>query len=151
MVNSRAKGIKAELDAAKYFAAQGRPWEDARRKIETGWNNGHASSPDRGDLTGLPGLCVQVKNHAAPLVDTMLSRVLSETVAQAAVCGAMPLLLEKRAGAADVARWWAHLGSPEYVRIVTGAWRFVPSLHHVRVPLGCIVDDLRRYSLETIN
>jgi len=150
MVDSRGKGIKGERDSAAYFRAFGHPWQDARRLVSTGWSNGSTSSPDRGDLTGLPGLCVQVKNMARRLEGKLMADVWHATKQQASIdgLGRMPLILEKRAGSADVGRWWLHLASYDHVRLVTGRVMWVPSSHLVRVELGDVVNDLRLYSLE---
>jgi hypothetical protein len=152
MVNSRDKGAKGERDAAGYFRAFGPPWQDARRLVAAGWSNGSTSSPDRGDLTGLPGLCVQVKNMARRLEGKLLADVWAQTCAQARAAGdnPMPLILEKRTGCADVCRWWLWLNTDSYVRLVTGRWGWVAHPHLVRVELGDLVDDLRLYSLEKL-
>lgn len=151
MVNSRNKSIKqGEQPAARYFRAQGPPWQDARRLVAAGWSNSVTESQDAGDLTGLPGLCVQVKALKKPLVGKALADVFAETERQAAACGSgvVPLILEKRAGTTDVGRWWLWLTSAVYVRLVTGRWAWLPEPHLVRVELGAVIGDLRSFSLE---
>ena len=138
-VNSRRKGLSAEQAAARYFVAAGCP--DARRSVAAGWRNGATSSPDRGDIDGVPGIGIQVKNLAKPLVGKALADVWVETCAQAG--GRRPLLLEKRAGAADVGRWYAWLSSGFYLELLTGRRQLVMYDHLVRVELGSIIGDLR--------
>jgi hypothetical protein len=143
VVDRRTKGLTAERHAARYFAAQGPPWNEARRHVVTG----SVLAPDEGDIL-LPGLCVQVKNLAKPLTGKALDDVWAATTAQAATTGRMPLLLEKRAGTTDVGRWWLWLAGIDYVRVVTGRAQWTPRPHLVRVQLGDLVDDLRMFSRE---
>jgi hypothetical protein len=141
MVNSRAKGIGAEQAVARYFRdVAGCP--DARRSVAAGWRNGSTSSPDRGDIDGVPGLCVQVKNLARPLSGKLLDAVWDETRRQALVTQSVGIVVEKRIGTTDVGRWWMHTSSVFYVEIVTGRPRFVPNFHLVRVELGAVIGDL---------
>jgi hypothetical protein len=150
MVNSRAKGIdRGERPAARYFAAQGPPWDNTRRAVGAGWSNGTVGELDKGDIL-LPGLCVQVKNLAKPLTGKALDDVMAATQLQAEQTGRMPLLLEKRQGSADVGRWWLWMWNVDYVRVVTGRAAWIPNQHLVRVSLGDIVDDLRTFSRESL-
>lgn len=153
VVNSRTKGIQqGEQPAARYFKSQGPPWQDARRSVAAGWSNATTEFQDTGDLTGLPGLCVQVKALKKPLVGKELADVFAETERQAAASGpgVVPLILEKRAGTTDVGRWWLWLTSDVYVRLVTDRWVWLPEPHLVRVELGAVIGDLRSFSIEQV-
>ncbi len=146
MVNSRDKGIRAELDVAKYLAANGLP--DARRSVATGWSNATTEYQDAGDITGTPGLCFQVKNRAQPLVGKLLDDTWAETVRQAG--DRMPLIVEKRAGTADPGAWWLYTTSAWYVHLLVGVSRewFDPDAL-VRARLGDVIEYLARYSKDS--
>lgn len=147
MINGRAKGAAAEQQLAKYLRALGPPWSDARRSVSAGWSNGSTSQPDRGDLTGTPGLCFQVKNTQRPLVDKYLADTWRAVRAQAQAAGElMPLIVEKRSGAADPGRWWLWIAANDYVLVVVGRPCFIVAPHLVRVELGDVVNDLKIFS-----
>lgn len=147
-INSRAKGLTAERAVANYLVAQGEPWLEARRSVATGWSTKSTEHLDEGDIAGTPGLCFQVKNLARPLSGKLLIDTWRETQDQARPDTRVPLIIEKRAGSADVGRWWLHTGCRWYVRMVTGAWRWTGSPHLVRVEVGDVINDLRLYSIE---
>lgn len=142
MVNSRAKGIGAEQAVARYFRDTAH-CPDARRSVAAGWSNRSTSSQDRGDIEGVPGLCVQVKNLARPLVDKALTDVWAETCAQAVPGGRRPLIVEKRAGTTNVGFWWTHLDARFYLELVTGRAQLVLYNHLIRVALGDLMPNLR--------
>lgn len=146
-VNSRAKGVTAEQQLAAYLRAFGEPWSDARRSVSAGWRNGDARQPDRGDLTGVPGLCVQAKNLKRPLVGKLLADTWHEVRDQAVAAGGLiPIIVEKRTGSADPGRWWLWMSAADYVEVIVGRRQFVAAPHLVRVELGDVVSDLRIYS-----
>lgn len=148
MVNSRAKGIGAERAVANYLIfCDPVLWSGARRKVASGWSNGKTEYQDEGDVAGTPGLCFQVKNMARPLVGRLLDDIWSDTRAQALRGNRVPIIIEKRAGCADVGQWWAHLDNRFYVELLTGAPRLVMAdLHLVRVAFRDIVRPLRLWS-----
>lgn len=151
VINSRAKGIKGEQDLSRYLRSFGDPWLNARRLVSAGWSNGSTSQPDRGDLTGTPGLCVQSKNLARPLTGKLLADTWHEVRAQAVAVGVpdlVPLIVEKRTGAADPGRWWCWMSAADYIAVVAGRRMWVAAPHLVRVELGDVVNDLRIYSSE---
>lgn len=55
MSKAKQKGTAAESALVKFLAGQGFPY--AERRALTGAN-------DQGDITGIPGLCMEVKNHS---------------------------------------------------------------------------------------
>lgn len=136
-VDSRRKGITAEQHAARWFAEH--VHRDAYRVVRTGWSSNGRAAQDPGDLA-LPGLCVQVKNLARPLVGKLLLDTWEATVTQAG--DRQPMILEKRVGTADVGHWWLHLWSAFYVELVTYMPRYVASGHLVRVLAGDLASDL---------
>jgi len=141
MVNSRAKGIGAEQSVARYFRdVAGCP--DARRSVAAGWRNGSTSSPDRGDIDGVPGLCVQVKNLARPLIGKLLADTWAETLDQAAQGDRRPMIIEKTRSS-DVGCWWAHIDARFYVELVTGRPQLILHNHLMRTLLGDLMPSLR--------
>lgn len=145
-INSRRKGMTAEQDLARFLRGLGGPWADATRAVATGWRNGTTSHQDQGDIAGTPGLCWQVKNLASPLTGKALDDVWAQTRTQAGV-GRLPLLVERRTGAADPRRWWLWVSSVDYIAVVLGRPVFVPTgVHLVRVELGDVLDALWRHS-----
>lgn len=153
MVNSRNKGLTAERAVANYLKDNGFP--DARRSVATGWSTANSQLPDRGDIDGVRGLAIQVKNLARRLEGKLLIDTWRATVAQAAEMtrqtGAAhrPIIIEKRAGSADVGRWWLHTDTGILVRMLTGRWQWVgPNFCLVRVEVGDVINDLRIWSNE---
>lgn len=131
---------------AAYFRACG--MTSADRSVATGWNNGIRQSADAGDIKGIPGVCVQVKDWTGTgvLLDTRLASVLAETQAQCVAAGAVyPVLIEKRRQCADVGKWFAWLPANVYVALITGT-DINPYLevHPIRVELRYIVHHLSR-------
>jgi hypothetical protein len=141
MVNSRAKGIGAEQAVARYFRDVA-SCPDARRSVAAGWRNGSTSSPDRGDIDGVPGLCVQVKNLARPLAGKLLSDTWFETLEQAAASARRPMIIEK-CRSSDVGYWWAHVDARFYVELVTGCPQLILHNHLMRAQLGDLMPSLR--------
>lgn len=141
MVNSRTKGLTAERAVANYFKVHVSP--DARRSVATGWSNGSTEHQDLGDIDGVPGLCLSVKNLARRLEGKLLADTWTEVCRQALPNLYTAIIIEKRAGTTDVGKWWAHLSSSFYVELLTGRRQLVLNHHLVRVELGAIIDDLR--------
>ena len=145
-INGAVKGKTAERDVANYLKAHG--IETARRSVSTGTIH----TPDRGDIDGVPGFAIQVKNLARRLEGKLLADVWREACQQAVAMAQQsrasgieavsPVIVEKRAGSSDVGRWWIHMSDRVYVRMITGRWQWVgPSLHLVRVEVGDVIGD----------
>jgi hypothetical protein len=141
-INSRTKGLQAERDLANYLKANG--LTEARRSVVTG----SSTLADAGDIAGVPGFAIQVKNLARRLEGKLLAdtwhaacrQALSMSEQTGRHCSAM--IVEKRTGSADVGRWWLHTSSVTYLRMVTGknSWSgWGP--HLVRVEVGDVIGD----------
>lgn len=154
-INGRAKGLTAERAVADYLKANGFP--DARRSVSTGTIH----TPDRGDIDGVPGFAIQVKNLARRLEGKLLADTWAAACrqadarsvdalfrpAQSTACYAV--IVEKRAGTTDVGRWWLHTDDGIYVRMVAGRWVWTgASRHLVRVELGAVVREWSAWSRE---
>lgn len=159
MVNTAEVGKETERRVARYFRERG--WAGAERMVRTGFRNGAREVQDQGDLTGIPGICVQVKSlrskdkrHAGSdpnaAMELMVSTWLDETEQQReAARAALGILVVRRWTTPDPARWWCFLDLSELAALLdgtlgmardTGAHRLatVP----VRLELQAVVDIL---------
>lgn len=102
-------GKDTERRVAAYFRERG--LAGVERAVRTGFRAGGRSVDDVGDLTGIPGVCVQVKSlRPATRAEFMTGRWLAETEQQRAASGAsLGLLVVRRWGTTDVGRWWCFL------------------------------------------
>ncbi len=148
-INGRVKGLTAERAVANYLKANGFP--DARRSVSTGTIH----TPDRGDIDGVPGFAVQVKNLARRLEGKLLAdtwdAVVLQSISMTAQTGveSRPVVIEKRAGTTDVGRWWLHTDSGIYVRMITGRWQWTGvNFHLVRVEVGDVMREWSAWSRE---
>lgn len=141
-INGRRKGLTAEQHVATWFREHVHP--DSRRVVATGWSSRSGAQQDPGDVHA-PGLCVQVKALAKPLSGKLLADVWDATTRQAASVDRRPLLLEKRAGTADVGQWWLWLGSHFYIELVAGRPMWVGP-HLIRVQLGALTAELKYWA-----
>lgn len=92
MSKAKAKGTTAERDAVKYLRSAG--WPGAERRALSG-------NKDRGDIAGVPHVCIEVKAQARPEIAKWARELAVETVNAEADFG---LLVVKRAYK-PVARW----------------------------------------------
>ena len=92
-----ARGAKAERDLVVWLREHG--WPDACRARGEG-------TVDRGDIGGIPGVCVQVKAAAKPqYVMPRLRAAQQGAVVQA--WGRREVAVVKLPGVGDPAQWWA--------------------------------------------
>lgn len=108
--SSRYVGRETEQATARFLR---RYWPDATRAVRTAWATKDGVSDDPGDLYGVP-FAVQVKGHkrgAAQFVPgTALAEIWEEANNQALTSGLpFAVVIEKRQGTQDVARWFAWL------------------------------------------
>jgi hypothetical protein len=102
----------------------------------------------------VPWLCLQVKALARPLTGKLLADTWVATYDQAEALSLdtgrrhYPVIIEKRAGAADVGRWYAHLSSGFYVEVVVGRPQLILQPHLVRVELGDLMPHIRMWLSE---
>lgn len=141
---NRDKGLQFERDVAAYFRAHG--IDTAERSVSTGWSTANRSLADSGDIKGIPGITVQCKYLAKPLVDKALCDAMSETAMQCiAANNVIPLLVEKRHGVADVGYSYAWLPMQTLVFLTANAiW--CPSLDYARTELRHIIEYLVIFS-----
>ena len=126
---NRDKGLKSERDVAAYCRAHGMP--KAERRVAAGWDAGHRSDADLGDIKGIPGVCLQVKNvsgkYPRGLAGKALDELLIMTAMQTTASGAaLGLLIEKRAGHASPGDWWVHVPAHMFAALIFGIDPFSP-------------------------
>lgn len=91
---SRRKGARAEVALVNWLRSHG--WPDARRYLA-----GDGRQP--GDVDGIPGVCVEVKDQARHEINAWLRQVEEEAGPN------VPVLVVKPRGETDAGRWWAVL------------------------------------------
>jgi hypothetical protein len=123
MNKPKAIGTKAETAVARYLSANGFPYAEKRRP---------EGRRDRGDITGCPGVCIEVKGGDAAkyasdlLVADWLAETETERLNARADVGV--LVLQRRGvGPANAGRWWAVLTSHVVVRLTTSGAPLYPS------------------------
>lgn len=137
---NRRKGHVAERDLCRWLRAHGFP--GAERAVRTGFRTAGRASADPGDVTGTPGIVWSVKDCAVE----QTAQWLAEADAMLTAAGAdVALLVHKRRGHADPARWWCWLPLGMVVWIAHGGARppewLAPSerSYPVRMELGHVV------------
>jgi Holliday junction resolvase len=100
----RDKGARAEREFVSFLRREG--WPDARRYL-----SGDGLQP--GDIDGVPGVTIEVKNCAQLSIPAWLRQVEAE-----AAPGSLPVLAVRRPGLVDPGDWWAVLRWREMVGLL---------------------------------
>lgn len=95
MSKAKQKGTAAETAVVNYLKDKG------RKHVERRTLNG---SSDRGDIAGLPGVVIEVKNHARMELSQWLSELEVEMANDKADTG---VVIHKKKGTTDVGQWYA--------------------------------------------
>lgn len=107
MVNrSKIKGTSAETAVVGYLRQHGAP--HAERRALNGVN-------DRGDIAGIIGVCIEVKNHSRDNLPTWIDETVIEGVndhAQIAVCW------HKRRGTTDPGKWFVTMTGEQLIAVL---------------------------------
>jgi hypothetical protein len=112
------KGKWAERQVANYLRTAGFP--GAERTVRTGYLTKHRGMPDYGDIDGTPGISWQVKN-VEPARWSRVPIWLAQTEMQRGASRAdIGLLVVRRPGRADPARWWVWLMARALVDLGSG-------------------------------
>lgn len=93
---NKDKGRRAELAVGRYLNGQG--WAHAEPTRRSGW------SDDRGDIDGLPGVCLEVKAAQHFRREEWLAELAAEMVNARCQVGAV---IVKRWGTTEVGDWYA--------------------------------------------
>lgn len=106
---SKAKGSDAERAVVEHLRAHGFP--HAERRLA-------GATKDRGDIAGVPGVVIEVKNCER----TELGAWVDEAVLEQANDGAdYGLVWHKRRGRGDAGAWYATLPAAQLVRLLRQA------------------------------
>jgi hypothetical protein len=134
----KAIGTKAETAVARYLAANGFPYAEKRRP---------EGRRDRGDITGCPGVCIEVKggdaakNASDLLVADWLTETETERLNARADVGV--LVLQRRGvGPANAGRWWAILPAAVWGDLVYA--QLDGLTEHHRYPIRLLLADAVR-------
>lgn len=103
----KRKGSSAELAVAKWLRTWG--WVNAERS-RAGWTD------DRGDIDGVPGVCIEVKNCKSIDIPGWLSELDVEMDNADAWTGCV---LAKRRGSTDVDDWYAIMPARLWAELMT--------------------------------
>lgn len=95
MSKQKAKGTAAETAVVNWLKAQGRP--HVERRSLNGVN-------DRGDIAGIPGVVLEVKNHQRMVLSEWLEELAIEMKNDKAQTG---IVIHKKKGTTDVGKWYA--------------------------------------------
>jgi len=106
---SRRKGAAAENEVVKYLRAHGFPYAEKRLA---------GSDDPMGDITGIPGVVIEVKNHATLDLGGWVTQLVEELAFTKADVGAV---IHKRKGRTDVGDWYATLPAHLLVRLLVEA------------------------------
>lgn len=102
----KRKGSAAELAVAKWLNRLG--WVHAERS-RCGW------SDDRGDIDGIPGVCIEVKNEKRIDLPGYLRELEVEMINAKAWAGAV---IVKRRGSSDPADWYAVMPAQKWAELL---------------------------------
>lgn len=131
---SRNKGAKAERDLVAYLRTVG--FGGAERAVRTGYRTTDRVSADPGDVTGLGPIIVSMKDCAVE----ELAKWLAELDAMQGREFDVRLLIHKRSGKADPARWWCWMRTRILLRLIDES--YFAAGHYdapVRMELGHVV------------
>ena len=113
-----ARGAKAERDLVVWLREHG--WPDACRARGEG-------TVDRGDIGGIPGVCVQVKAAAKP--EYVMARLrAAQQGALAQAWGRREVAVVKIPGVGDPAKWWAATPAA-YRTVAAGVTMMLPATY----------------------
>jgi hypothetical protein len=122
MVNKpKMKGTMAESAVVSFLRTQGFPYAE-RLALQGG--------KDRGDITGIPGICIEVKNTQTYTLSSWLKEAMVEkenSGADFAFVAAKPRLI----GVTRVGMWMAAMMLSEFKRLVRAAGNPLTWDHHL--------------------
>lgn len=105
---SKAKGSKAELDVVKWLK-QWFPYADRRLA---------GATLDKGDISGIPGVTIEIKNHAKMDLAGWVAELETEMNNDSAWTGTV---LHKRKGTTDVGRWYCTQPASVWIELLRRA------------------------------
>jgi hypothetical protein len=105
----KAKGSGAERGVVEYLRAHGFP--HAERRLA-------GSAKDRGDIAGVPGVVIEVKNCERTDLGAWIAEAAVEQANDGAAYG---LVWHKRRGRSDAGQWYATLPAAQLVQLLREA------------------------------
>lgn len=106
---SKTKGTAAESAVVSYLQEKG--WKGAERRALQG-------VLDRGDISGVVGVCFEVKNQKAQDLSGWIAELAKEIVNAKAETGAV---IHKKRGKSNVGDWYATMPMSIYVELLKKA------------------------------
>ena len=111
MSRNKAKGTSAETAVVNYLIANG--YIHAERRALAGVN-------DKGDIAGLPGVCIEVKAHKSYSIPAWLKELAAEKVNAKAQVGIL-VVKPVGVGSANTGNWWAIMPLSEATELLKRA------------------------------
>lgn len=111
MSRNRAKGTAAESAIVKYLVARG--WPHAERRALNGSN-------DKGDIAGLVGVCIEVKNHKVSS-QSFPAYVDEAEVEKTNAKAEVGVAWVKRRGTTDPAKWLVAMTGEQFTALLKAA------------------------------
>lgn len=108
MSRNKAKGTRAESAVVDYL--RGLWWPHAERRALSG-------AADRGDIAGIPGVAIEIKDRAA----MALAEWIDETTTETANAGAdVGVVWHKRRGKGSPADWYVTMTGATFAELLRG-------------------------------
>ena len=116
MSKAKQKGTAAETAVVRFLQGQGFPLAE-RRAL-----GGGSSGEDLGDITGIPMLCMEVKNHATYKIPAWIKETETERINARADYG---ILIVKPNGVGmtpdKVGQWWGIMPMAQMMNLIRDA------------------------------
>ncbi len=108
---AKAKGAGAERDLRDWLKENGFPYADRRLA---------GATLDKGDISGIPGVTIEVKNHAKMNLAGWIEELLVEMANDKAWTGTV---VHKRKGKGSPADWYATMPVSVWVKLLRKAMK----------------------------
>lgn len=105
---AKQKGSKAEREVVKYLQEW---WPYAERRLA-------GATDDKGDVSGVPGVCIEIKDHAKMALAGWIEEMILETKNARAWTG---VVIHKRRGKSNPADWYASMPVSNWVELLRKA------------------------------
>lgn len=107
--SSKAKGYSGENSVVKWLQANGFVYAERRRA---------GATKDTGDIVGvIPGLCIEVKNHARIALADWVDQ-LTEEMGNHSIPAWSGVVIHKRRGKTDVGEWYATMRASDWLDLI---------------------------------
>ena len=106
---AKRKGSQAERDVVAWLKANGYPYADRRLA---------GATLDKGDISGVPGVTIEIKNHAKMDLAGWTAELEVEMKNDGAWTGTV---LHKRKGKGDVGEWYATMPAKVWLELLKKA------------------------------